>query len=46
MLQAKEILDAALQLPDEERALLVDELAASLHSGSPRPRSSKHGPPR
>jgi putative addiction module component (TIGR02574 family) len=33
MLQTKEILDAALQLPDKERELLVDELAASLHSG-------------
>ena len=33
MLQTKEILDAALQLPDTERELLVDELSASLHSG-------------
>ena len=33
MLQTKEILDAALQLPDKDRELLVDELSASLHSG-------------
>jgi putative addiction module component (TIGR02574 family) len=33
MLQTKEILDAALQLPDKEREQLVDELSASLHSG-------------
>ena len=33
MLQTKEILDAALQLPDKDRELLVDKLAASLHSG-------------
>ena len=33
MLQTKEILDAALQLPDKDRELLIDELAASLHSG-------------
>lgn len=32
-LQTKEILDAALQLPDKERERLVEELAASLHSG-------------
>jgi hypothetical protein len=29
----KQILDAALQLPDEERELLVDELKATLHGG-------------
>jgi putative addiction module component (TIGR02574 family) len=33
MLQAKEILDAALQLPDKEREQLVDELSASLRGG-------------
>ena len=33
MLQTKEILDDALQLPDKEREQLVDELSASLHSG-------------
>jgi putative addiction module component (TIGR02574 family) len=33
MLQSKEILDAALRLPDKERELLVEELSASLHSG-------------
>ena len=33
MLQSKEILDAALRLPDTERELLVGELSASLHSG-------------
>ena len=33
MLQTKEILEAALQLPDKERELLVGELSASLHSG-------------
>jgi len=32
MLQTKEILDAALQLPDKERELLVDEIAARLKS--------------
>jgi hypothetical protein len=32
MLQTKEILDAALQLPDKDRELLINELAASLHS--------------
>ena len=29
----KQILEAALQLPDEEREQLVDELKATLHSG-------------
>ena len=29
----KQILEAALQLPDEDRAQLVDELKATLHSG-------------
>ena len=33
MLQSQEILEAALQLPQEQREVLVDKLAASLELG-------------
>jgi hypothetical protein len=45
MLQKKEILDAALQLPDKECELLVDELAASLHSSRQLPTDGNHPHP-
>jgi putative addiction module component (TIGR02574 family) len=35
LLQAQEILEAALQLPQEQREVLVDRLAASLELGDP-----------
>jgi putative addiction module component (TIGR02574 family) len=33
MLQSREILEAALELPEREREMLVDKLSASLHGG-------------
>jgi putative addiction module component (TIGR02574 family) len=33
MLQSQEILEAALELPEKEREMLVDKLSASLHGG-------------
>ena len=33
MLRSQEILEAALDLPEKEREILVDKLSASLHGG-------------